>query len=551
MATVPTNRMERELRALYLRWLAGLPSHPDLTAYISQFQAQSTALISKLGGQVASLGALADFPVPKTLTLSPVAGVVYDQMKQAAISASITAGINSKVAARQMLHAGLGKSYNRLERLARTETVSAYWKNQWDSTLGLGLVMVWGAEQGKRTCDYCLSRDGLVVEDGNVRDHPNGRCTLIPTLLSQLKYKGTLQPDGRITMDPKYGKPVGKAKPLPKESKPTAEQRDPLSGKSNPAAPSVAQPAQQVNRSIDDLKATPGSKLDILDMANRGDITSKEMVDILSSWKSLEAQRAAGVAISPKLQSLIDDVTIRSGHLQAMQAKGTLTIDEMNAVLTAKSRIALAQGEALARSAQLAKAASKSPTSMPYSATDFAKAKSQYESMGGKLMSEVDMNNMFERYTKNMPSKAFNTMDEYFGNAQSWDINAALRNGAAPGKLAKDIESVIQSYELPENVRAYRVLFDMEGLPDNLVGAQWKDKAFQSTTINKNHLEQVTGAMDRAGDPSVVMEIIVPKGAKVALNSDEYEVLLQRGSKIRIVEDSTVGNVRTLKGYVE
>lgn len=158
-----------------------------------------------MGGQAASLGALAGFPVPKTLELSPFLGKVYDDMQQAAISASITAGLNSRDAARQMLNAGLGKSYRKLERLARTETVSAYWKNQWDSTADLPLlVMVWGSEESKRTCDYCLSREGLVVEDSAIRDHPNGRCTLIPTLRSRVAYKGTLQPDGSITMDPRW-----------------------------------------------------------------------------------------------------------------------------------------------------------------------------------------------------------------------------------------------------------------------------------------------------------------------------------------------------------
>lgn len=205
MATVPTNQMERELRKLYLQWLAGLSRQSDVGAYIDQFEKDSVLLISRLGGQAASLGALADFPVPKTLALSPVAGVVYNEMKQAAISASITAGLNSREAARAMLNAGLDKSYKRLERLARTETVSAYWKNQWDSTADLPLlVMVWGSEESKRTCDFCLSRDGLVVEDSNIRDHPNGRCTLIPTLRSAVKYKGTLQADGSVTQDPRW-----------------------------------------------------------------------------------------------------------------------------------------------------------------------------------------------------------------------------------------------------------------------------------------------------------------------------------------------------------
>lgn len=206
MGTVPTGYMERVLRKMYLQWLAGLPAHQDdLVGYVKEFETESKLIIAELGGHAASLGALADFPVPKLLELSPVAGVVYDQMKQSAIQAGIQAGLQATDVARQMLHAGLDKSFNRLNRLARTETVSAYWKNQWDSTADLPMiVMVWSSEESKRTCDYCRSRDGLVVEDSSIRDHPQGRCTLIPTLRSQVKYKGTLEPDGSVTMDPRW-----------------------------------------------------------------------------------------------------------------------------------------------------------------------------------------------------------------------------------------------------------------------------------------------------------------------------------------------------------
>lgn len=209
MGTVPTGQMERELRKLYLQWLGALPAElKDVAGEISSFQARSQALIEKMGGRIASLGALGDFPAPKLLEMSPYIGKVYDQMQQAAIQAGLSVGLQSTDIARQMFNAGMDKSFRRLNRLARTETVSAYWKNQWDSTADLPLiVMVWGSESGPRTCDYCLSRDGLVVEDPSIRDHPNGRCTLIPTLRSRVQYKGTLQPDGSVDMDPNWNKP--------------------------------------------------------------------------------------------------------------------------------------------------------------------------------------------------------------------------------------------------------------------------------------------------------------------------------------------------------
>lgn len=262
---IPTNQMEIELRKLYLVWLGGLSNHENDTAdYISLFEKKSRALITKMGGHTAESGsALASFPVPKVLELSPRADVVYDAMQQAAIKASIAAGLNSTDAARQILHAGLGKSFNQLNRLARTETVSAYWKNAFDSVADLpDIVMIWGAENGPRTCDYCRSRDGLVIEDGNLRDHPNGRCTPIPTLLKNLKYIGTIDADGGVSFDPKYGKPTGKTTPLPDDSQPTEEQLDPLSSKRNPAAPSVAQAAQRsVAPTTNALNMTDAQKL--------------------------------------------------------------------------------------------------------------------------------------------------------------------------------------------------------------------------------------------------------------------------------------------------
>ncbi|QXO14475.1 MuF-like minor capsid protein [Microbacterium phage Jenos] len=203
MATVPTGKLERELRKLYVSWVRGLPQHEgDMEAYIESFRLRSTALIARLGGDVARLGVyLADFPAPTELTLSPYAGKIYDEMQLAAIRASVASGLNAKDAARAMLRAGLERSYSKLVRLARTETVSAYWKNQWDSTRGLDLVLLWSVEFGPRTCAWCKERDGMVVEYSHIRDHPNGRCTLAPTLPSQVRYKGSLDRDGNIYYD--------------------------------------------------------------------------------------------------------------------------------------------------------------------------------------------------------------------------------------------------------------------------------------------------------------------------------------------------------------
>ncbi|QKN87766.1 capsid maturation protease and MuF-like fusion protein [Microbacterium phage Nebulous] len=213
MPTIPTGKMERELRALYLRWLKGLTYETgDISYKVDQFQRWSMELIEEHGGRTAALGALADFPVATKLDLSPHVGTIYDDMKQVAIQAGIIAGMNSTDVARQMFNAGMDKSFNRLNRLARTETVSAYWKNAWDSIADLPLlVMVWGSEDGPRTCAWCRERDGMVMESSNLRDHPNGRCTPIPMLRSQVDYRGSVRSDGTIYMDPAWT-----AKPKPK-----------------------------------------------------------------------------------------------------------------------------------------------------------------------------------------------------------------------------------------------------------------------------------------------------------------------------------------------
>lgn len=208
MPTIPTGRLERELRALYLRWLSRITvDSANISDAVDAFERAATALIEKEGGRVAGLGALADFPAPKRLDLSPVAGVVYDEMKQAAIQAGISLGLGATDTAKAMFAAGMDKSFNRLNRLARTETVRAYWLNAWGSVSDLpDIVMVWGAEDGPRTCEWCRERDGLVIASDVVRDHPYGRCTPVPTLRSRIEYRGSVDREGNIFHDPLWNR---------------------------------------------------------------------------------------------------------------------------------------------------------------------------------------------------------------------------------------------------------------------------------------------------------------------------------------------------------
>ena len=190
MGTVPTGSMESKLRAYYLEWIADLPNQPDIQRYLQEFRQRSLNIINTSGGKISRMGARAGFPAPKMLDLSLVAGHIYDEMQVTAIKAGIASGVGANTIAGAMFKAGMGKSFRDLVRLARTETTSAYWKNQWDSVAGMGLVMVWEPENGARTCSSCLAKAGLIVDSPAVRDHPNGRCTLIPSLPEEVGIRG-------------------------------------------------------------------------------------------------------------------------------------------------------------------------------------------------------------------------------------------------------------------------------------------------------------------------------------------------------------------------
>lgn len=188
MATVPTSTMEDELRAYYLRWLAGLDSvaEDDMQAYIDEFERNCTAIINKYGTQAVATASDPRFPPPQVIPLDVDSSDVIADVRLLAIQAGIGAGLNARDVAMQMFKQGMDAKFSNLERLARTETVHAYWNHQWKQVDGLGLVMVWSSEESKRTCPYCLAKDGLVVKQQSIRDHPNGRCTLLPTLPSDV-----------------------------------------------------------------------------------------------------------------------------------------------------------------------------------------------------------------------------------------------------------------------------------------------------------------------------------------------------------------------------
>lgn len=184
MGTVPTSYVEDALRAYFLRWLEGLQDVPDedLEAYLIEFEQQSAKIINTQGTKVARRGSLAGFPNPKVIPLDVETKSMYSDMHKLAVKAGIGAGLQSTDVARQMFKQGMEGRFSDLNRFARTETTNAYWQHQWNQVEDLDMVMVWSPESSSRTCPSCLAKDGLVVRDKTLRDHPNGRCTLLPKL---------------------------------------------------------------------------------------------------------------------------------------------------------------------------------------------------------------------------------------------------------------------------------------------------------------------------------------------------------------------------------
>ena len=192
MGTVPTRYVEDALRAYYLAWLQGLSTVTDseLSAYIMEFEAKATEIINREGTKVARRGADPGFPAPKVIPMDVDPSKIFDDVRRLAVQAGIGAGLQSKETARMMFKQGMQGKYWELERFARTETTNAYWQHQWRQVEDLDLVLVWSAESSKRTCPYCLAKDGLLVKDKTLRDHPNGRCTLLPKLPDSVPLRG-------------------------------------------------------------------------------------------------------------------------------------------------------------------------------------------------------------------------------------------------------------------------------------------------------------------------------------------------------------------------
>ena len=130
------------------------------------------------------------------------------------------------------------------------------------------------------------------------------------------------------------------------------------------------------------------------------------------------------------------------------------------------------------------------------------------------------------------------------------DVNYYLRNNSFPPnapddykdyvkKIATDTEKTINKFELKENITTYKGT-SSEYYKDYKVGDTFEMKEFNSTSINK---EVATNNFKDKQNP-YTLEIRVSKGTnaiylgKNSANSNEYELLINKGTSYKVIEKS-------------
>jgi hypothetical protein len=140
-----------------------------------------------------------------------------------------------------------------------------------------------------------------------------------------------------------------------------------------------------------------------------------------------------------------------------------------------------------------------------------------------------------------------------YGGNQYKHMNTALRRGGEglyPGEkqFVRSLDAGLAASPLPEDTEVWRGLdgsrvFGPQWLAGSLVGAEWSDASFNSTTANPAVAEDFAG-----GTAPVLMRFRVPQGAG-ALRigkwgkggyGKEAEILLGRDNRYRVVADHGV-----------
>ena len=160
--------------------------------------AEAMSVVAEAAGVTASFNTL---PIAATANMiglagdgSPLRSILADASKvgpQAlgdALVRGVALGYNPRKMAKMAMRDGLGKSYTRMELVARTESLRSYREAARQNYI-LNSDIIRGyrrrCARSARTCIACIALDGTEYPlDVPFEEHPNGRCVAIPILRS-------------------------------------------------------------------------------------------------------------------------------------------------------------------------------------------------------------------------------------------------------------------------------------------------------------------------------------------------------------------------------
>ena len=176
----------------------------------------------------------------------------------------------------------------------------------------------------------------------------------------------------------------------------------------------------------------------------------------------------------------------------------------------------------------------------------------KYENFGEEIKElEEDSDKVYQEARKMGTIGSINTYtEEYY-----MDVNYYLRNNSFPPdspneykdyvkKIATDTEKTINKFELKENITTYKGT-SSEYYKDYKIGDTFEMKEFNSTSINK---EVATNNFKDKQNP-YTLEIRVSKGTKAiylgknSANSNEYELLINKGTSYKVIEKNENGMI--------
>lgn len=145
----------------------------------------------------------------------------------------------------------------------------------------------------------------------------------------------------------------------------------------------------------------------------------------------------------------------------------------------------------------------------------------------------------------------------YAGTSDSFRVNACARVNCTDKQLrqkADDLAKVIDKAKFPKDAQVSRSINAASAEERGKllaefkanVGKEFTDNAFVSTTANKKYADE-WGKNAKA--PPIKVTVLVPKGSKAIylpkdiVGRQEWEVLIQRGSKFKVREASDSGEV--------